>query len=107
MEYIIDHKLTEKIKQTEKRNKLMRKQNKNTTEKIKSIELQKLIKKEIKTDVQNYDNKIIEIIEDDWITKRTTKELSKGQNLIPNLQNQRTKEGIIKKATELTHDETS
>lgn len=41
---------------------------------------------------ENYaNNKIIEIIEDNRSTKRTTKELSKGQTLILNQQNKKQK----------------
>ncbi len=57
-------------------------------EKIEIVELQKLIKKKIKQDIWEYDNKKINaILEEDWSTKKVKKEPSEGRNLITKVRN--------------------
>ncbi len=75
-------------------------------QKIEVTELKKLVKKEIRKDIMAYEEeKITEIIEETWSTKKIRKELCQGQRMITELQNKGgakviNRKKIISEATE-------
>ncbi len=89
-----------------KRNQLARKGWKTTRERIELIELRKTVKKLVREDLQNAEERLIrEIIEKTGSIKMMKKESSGYQNLIPKVKNDRGekvygREGIVKIATE-------
>lgn len=77
-----DDKLTTETKKLiDKRAKLRQIKTKSKKVKIELTELNKLIKKEIRKDIKNYEDELTkEIIEESWSTKKVKKALSKGRN---------------------------
>ncbi len=106
-----DEKLTTETKELiTKRNKLARKSNKNSRDKIELSELSKLTKKKIRTDILNFiKNKISEIIESTWSTKKAKKTINNNKNLIIKIQNEEgeleySRTGLVQLATNFYRD---
>ncbi|KAI5710950.1 hypothetical protein M8J75_012794 [Diaphorina citri] len=107
MERIKSKKLTQKTKDLiEKREELNRKRNKTTTERIEHAEIRKLVRREIRKDVREYEENIIkEIMETTGSTKSIKKELSQNSKYwIPRIEGKdkriiHDREEIVEEAT--------
>lgn len=96
-----DDKITENTKNLIKeRNQLKNKKQRNSRERIELIELNKTIKRKIREDMKEYEEKRIkEILEESGSTKRTRKELIEGYSLITKLGKRKSRKGIVEEAT--------
>ncbi|KAI5749413.1 hypothetical protein M8J76_007135 [Diaphorina citri] len=107
MERIKSKKLTQKTKDLiAKREELNRKRNKTTTERIEHAEIRKLVRREIRKDVREYEENIIkEIMETTGSTKSIKKELSQNSKYwIPRIEGKdkriiHDREEIVEEAT--------